>query len=312
MAGGNGTGSPGTMIAAARRQRGLSVNELAERTRIPPGMLAAIEADEFHRLSGPLYARSFLRTCATELGLDPAEVLAAYARESGEPARAGGAQPPPAEPVRIRRVGLPWGRIAVGAALVAAAGFGAFMVLRPGAGADADSTGVAAAGAGTAGVVPAPVMEETATGQGIDVGGATGASRDEAGDRGGAVAGVPEGLPGMTFADGLAWPLVARLRVAAAGTARARRDGEAAYLEAEWPGGGGAAPAPGDGIVAGRAYADGDGLVVYWGAVERLSLVLGDLPGAELTVNGRPWPLAAPPGGGEFVVDVDAGPGSLP
>lgn len=303
MSGETKAGTPGALIRQARLGRGWSVDELASRTRIPAGMLAAIEADEYHRLSGPLYARSFLQTCAKELGLDPAVILDGYSREAGEPARAGIAPLPVQERVQIRRVGLPWGRVALAAVIVAALGTGAVIALR-GDGRQPDAAQVAAAGAaaspgvGERAADPAPALP---VGEG---------------EGGGSVAGdgdaAPAGQPGMAFADGLAWPLVARLRVAEPGTARARRDGEAEYIDAAWPGGYGAAPAPAGGVVAGRAYADGAALVVYWGAVERLSLVLGDLPGAELTVNGRPWPLSPPAHGGEFVVDVDAGSAPLP
>lgn len=303
MSGETKAGTPGALIRQARQGRGWSVDELAARTRIPAAMLAAIEADEYHRLSGPLYARSFLQSCAKELGLDPAVILESYSREAGEPARTGIAPLPVQERVQIRRVGLPWGRVALVAVIVAALGTGAVVALR-GDGREQDAALLAAADAGARpGMVaraadPAPALPG---GEGEGGGSATG--------EGGA---APEGQPGMAFADGLAWPLVARLRVAEPGIARARRDGEAEYIDAAWPGGYGAAPVPAGGVVAGRAYADGAALVVYWGAVERLSLVLGDLPGAELTVNGRPWPLAPPAQGGEFVVDVDTGSGPLP
>lgn len=295
-------GTPGAMIAAARSKRGLSVADLAERTRIPPAMVEALEADEYHRLSGPLYARSFLRSCALELGLDAGEVLERYARHAGEPARPGEGMGVPAPAVRIRRVGLPWGRLAAGALVVAGLGVAAaWFVLRQAdpAAPDRPVTQAAAGGATASLAGPGTVGDR-----------ATGALVADAPPP--SSAGAPAGLPGLAFSDGLTWPLVVRLKVAAPGTARARRDGEAGYADTAWPGGAGAGPVPREGVVAGQAYADGDGLVVYWGAVERLSLVLGGLAGAELTVNGRPWPLTAPADGGEIVVDVEAGAGPLP
>lgn len=295
--------TPGSMIAAARKKQGLSLDALAERTKIPAAMLSALEADEYHRLSGPLYARSFLRSCATELGLDSAEVFAAYEKHGGEPSRAPGAVPPPPDPVRIRRVGLPWGRLAAAGLLLVAAGFVVVRFTgRDGAepreaeGARGERSAVAdgprslsrAGSTETAGALPAGV----ATGE-------TGGS-------------APAGLPGLRFSGGMTWPLVARLSLAGPGTVRARRDGESGFADVEWPGAVAAPTVPQDGIVAGRAYADGPGLVVYWGATGRLSVLLDEVADASLTVNGQPWPLAPPPGGGEFVVDVQGGNRPLP
>jgi cytoskeleton protein RodZ len=293
--------TPGSMIETARKQRGLSREDLAERTKIPPAMLAALEADEYHRLSGPLYARSFLRACAKELGLEVADVFAAYERHGGEPQRQPGAAAITPDPVRIRRVGLPWGRLAVGGALLAVAVVVAIRYAGPG---DGDT-----AGTGNAGVPVAAGARDAATlPEAAPVTGAMGLAPESPpgdGDPIQAAAAAPTGgMPGLAFSDGLTWPLVACLRLEVPGDVACRRDGEPDYLPVSWPEGGSVPAVPVDGVVAGRPYADGAGFVIYWGGVQSLSLRLASASGATLAVNGEPWPLAAGPDGGPVVIEV--------
>ncbi len=65
----------GPELAAARHRVGLSVDELAERTRIRPHVLESIEVDDFSPCGGDFYARGHLRTLARVLGRDPAPLL---------------------------------------------------------------------------------------------------------------------------------------------------------------------------------------------------------------------------------------------
>ena len=73
-------------FAAARTRVGLTVDELAERTRIRPHVIESIEVDDFAPCGGDFYARGHLRTLARVLGRDreaveraAGEVTAAYA-----------------------------------------------------------------------------------------------------------------------------------------------------------------------------------------------------------------------------------------
>jgi hypothetical protein len=68
----------GPQLAAARTRLGLSVDQLAERTRIRAHVIEAIEVDDFARCGGDFYARGHLRTLARVLGLDAPPLLAAY------------------------------------------------------------------------------------------------------------------------------------------------------------------------------------------------------------------------------------------
>ena len=94
----------GPQLRLAREQKGLSVKDLAERTRIPLRQIEKIEAGNFAALPGRAYAVGFARTLAREVGLDEeamvlqvrdelnAHVPEQHARretyEPGDPARA--------------------------------------------------------------------------------------------------------------------------------------------------------------------------------------------------------------------------------
>ena len=68
----------GPELAAARTRIGLTVDQLAERTRIRPHVIESIEVDDFAPCGGDFYARGHLRTLARVLGLDVTPLLEAY------------------------------------------------------------------------------------------------------------------------------------------------------------------------------------------------------------------------------------------
>ncbi len=68
----------GPELAAARTRLALSVDQLAERTRIRPHVIESIEVDDFTPCGGDFYARGHLRTLARVLGVDVAPLLTAY------------------------------------------------------------------------------------------------------------------------------------------------------------------------------------------------------------------------------------------
>ena len=68
----------GPELAAARTRIGLSVDQLADRTRIRPHVIEAIEVDDFGPCGGDFYARGHLRTLARVLGTDAAPLLEQY------------------------------------------------------------------------------------------------------------------------------------------------------------------------------------------------------------------------------------------
>jgi hypothetical protein len=68
----------GPEIAAARTRLGLTVDLLADRTRIRPHVIESIEVDDFTPCGGDFYARGHLRTLARVLGVDVVPLLATY------------------------------------------------------------------------------------------------------------------------------------------------------------------------------------------------------------------------------------------
>ena len=65
----------GPQLRAARERLRLSIDQLAERTRIRPHVIEALEIDDFVPCGGDFYARGHLRTLARVLGLDAAPLL---------------------------------------------------------------------------------------------------------------------------------------------------------------------------------------------------------------------------------------------
>jgi cytoskeleton protein RodZ len=69
----------GPQLRGARERLRLSIDQLAERTRIRPHVIEALEIDDFLPCGGDFYARGHLRTLARVLGLDAAPLLETYA-----------------------------------------------------------------------------------------------------------------------------------------------------------------------------------------------------------------------------------------
>lgn len=78
--------SVGSELKAARERAGLTIEQLAAETRIRPGLLAALEADDFSRCGGSVYARGHLRAIARAVGTDATSLLAQY--DEGRPSAA--------------------------------------------------------------------------------------------------------------------------------------------------------------------------------------------------------------------------------
>jgi cytoskeletal protein RodZ len=71
----------GTIIAAARRERGLTVEDVSEQTRIRATLVRQIEQSDFSACGGSVYARGHIRSIARVLGIDPGPLIVAYDRE---------------------------------------------------------------------------------------------------------------------------------------------------------------------------------------------------------------------------------------
>lgn len=76
-------GYSGALLARAREARGLSLQDVADATRISVRYLEAIEADRFTDLPSATFVKGYVRELARLLGLDPEAVVAGYVRRIG-------------------------------------------------------------------------------------------------------------------------------------------------------------------------------------------------------------------------------------
>jgi cytoskeleton protein RodZ len=98
------TRTAGEILRAAREARGVSLADLSAITRIAEQQLVALERDEYDKISGTLYVRSFLRACAEALDAPVGEILERYDRQAGVERR--GESPPDTwqEEVQVKRI----------------------------------------------------------------------------------------------------------------------------------------------------------------------------------------------------------------
>lgn len=75
----------GASLAAARETRGYSLADAERLTHVRVKYLTALERGDFDALPGRTYARAFLRTYATALGLEPDRFVAAFEEMVPEP-----------------------------------------------------------------------------------------------------------------------------------------------------------------------------------------------------------------------------------
>jgi transcriptional regulator with XRE-family HTH domain len=77
----------GEALRQAREAAGLTLAEVAERTKVRPGILAEIEADDHDRLPALTYSLGFVKAYARTVGMDPIAAAERYRQESrkGDP-----------------------------------------------------------------------------------------------------------------------------------------------------------------------------------------------------------------------------------
>ena len=74
----------GTILAAARVEAGLEIEEIARTTRVPGRHLRALEADSHEGLPALPYAQGFVRAFAKAVGLDSEEMCARFRAETSK------------------------------------------------------------------------------------------------------------------------------------------------------------------------------------------------------------------------------------
>ncbi|MGE3388568.1 MAG: RodZ domain-containing protein [Gammaproteobacteria bacterium] len=71
----------GAMLKRAREQTGLSLTEVAARTRLEPRVLEALESEDYSQLAASAFVKGYIRSVARELGIDAAPVLAQFSQQ---------------------------------------------------------------------------------------------------------------------------------------------------------------------------------------------------------------------------------------
>ena len=69
--GSEGSGNFGGKLRSARERKGVSLRQIATRTKISMAVLEALERNDIARLPGGIFSRAFVRSYAHEVGLDP-------------------------------------------------------------------------------------------------------------------------------------------------------------------------------------------------------------------------------------------------
>jgi cytoskeletal protein RodZ len=70
-------------LASIRQNRGVSLEQIAESTKISIRWLRAIEHGDFRKLPGGVYDTNYIRQYAKAIDFDEAELLATYRRATG-------------------------------------------------------------------------------------------------------------------------------------------------------------------------------------------------------------------------------------
>jgi cytoskeletal protein RodZ len=114
----------GQFLKREREFRGITIDRLAGMTRINSAVLKQIEGDDYRAPLKPVYIRSFLKTYAGSLGIDPQDVLGRYEGQAGsEPA-------PAALPVPVEKSVGPFRWVALISVLAVAAAAATILLLR--------------------------------------------------------------------------------------------------------------------------------------------------------------------------------------
>ena len=78
----------GEQLRLAREGRGIPLREISDQTRISMHYLEAIESNDYKRLPGGIFNRSFVKAYARYVGYDEKEAIEGYTRymrDSGDP-----------------------------------------------------------------------------------------------------------------------------------------------------------------------------------------------------------------------------------
>ena len=127
----------GAALKRAREAQGISIGDMAARSRLSVQQVRALESERTAELPEPVYVRAFIRGVASVLGLEPDPLVSDYTARYG--AASVGVLPDhdPAKETVVRasgrRTGLKAAVVAIAAVLVCAAGWYAWSSMSDGA-----------------------------------------------------------------------------------------------------------------------------------------------------------------------------------
>lgn len=118
----------GERLRAAREEKELSLEQVAEAIRIPLNYLQALEDESFDVFTSDVHVRGFLRNYASFLGFDPEEILDSYDQLCGNPRSKKGAATVPLPGTGFTRRSTLGADILLGLVVVALLALGGYSV----------------------------------------------------------------------------------------------------------------------------------------------------------------------------------------
>lgn len=107
----------GERLREARERRGVSLRQIAEQTNVSVRSLEAIERNQLDKLPGGIFTRGFIRSYASQVGLDPDAVVRQFLQD--EPQQRIDLDEM-ADGTEVAGATMPWGAIAAGVVVVIA------------------------------------------------------------------------------------------------------------------------------------------------------------------------------------------------
>jgi len=126
--------SIGDALADARRQAGLTITQVSQRTCIRETIIRGIERGDFSACGGDFYARGHIRSVARAVGADEEELVREYDAVHGAPQAIRAADVfEPATPIKIKERRRPNWSLAMVLVLLVIVGYGVYRVVDSGA-----------------------------------------------------------------------------------------------------------------------------------------------------------------------------------
>ena len=120
----------GDALAEARRQAGLTITQVSQRTCIRETIIRGIERDDFSACGGDFYARGHIRSIARAEGLEPEPLIREYDATQGAPEGIRAADVfEPSTPIKLKERRRPNWSLAMLVALAAIVGIATYHLL---------------------------------------------------------------------------------------------------------------------------------------------------------------------------------------